>query len=223
MSKSERAGIGDDLKSGKLPAVVATSSLELGIDMGSIDLMVQVGCPRRSPPACSVSGAPDTGWMRSARACSSPPTAAICSPPRSPSNRCGMRRSKPRASPAPLDVLSQQIVAMVAMADWHVDELFDVVCRAAGYATLPRAAYDAVLDMLSGRYPSDDFAQLRPRIVWDRTTDMLTARQGAAHRGDLRRHYPRPRAVPGLHRGHQRTAGWANSTRKWSTSPGWVM
>ncbi len=76
-------------------------------------------------------------------------------------------------------MLSQQIVAMVAMADWHADDLFEVVTSASGYTRLPRPAFDAVLDMLTGRYPSDDFAQLRPRLVWDRTTGMLTARQGA--------------------------------------------
>jgi ATP-dependent Lhr-like helicase len=79
----------------------------------------------------------------------------------------------------PLDVLSQQIVAMVAMQEWHVDALYEVVIRAAGYQNLPRAAYEAVLDMLAGRYPSDDFAQLRPRIVWDRSSDMLRGRSGA--------------------------------------------
>ena len=180
VSKSERAGIEDDLKSGKLPAVVATSSLELGIDMGSIDLMVQVGCP---PSVAS-------GLQRLGRA--GHRLDAVSKGVFFPTHRGDllattvaleqMRHAAIEATRIPrhpLDVLSQQIVAMVAMADWHVDELFDVVCRAAGYATLPRAAYDAVLDMLSGRYPSDDFAQLRPRIVWDRTTDMLTARQGA--------------------------------------------
>src|SRR5690606_33928136 len=62
---------------------------------------------------------------------------------------------------------------------WHTDDLFEVITGASGYTQLPRSAFDAVLDMLSGRYPSDDFAQLRPRLVWDRTTGMLTARQGA--------------------------------------------
>src|SRR4030095_16469062 len=79
----------------------------------------------------------------------------------------------------PLDVLAQQIVAMVAMESWEVDELAALVRRAAPFATLPPSAFEAVLDMLSGRYPSDDFAELRPRLVWDRASGTLTGRPGA--------------------------------------------
>jgi ATP-dependent Lhr-like helicase len=79
----------------------------------------------------------------------------------------------------PLDVLAQQVVAMVSLDEWDVEELFDVVRRAANYAGLPRSAYESVLDMLAGRYPSDDFAELRPRLVWDRTAGTLTGRPGA--------------------------------------------
>ncbi|MEZ5185924.1 MAG: DEAD/DEAH box helicase [Candidatus Nanopelagicales bacterium] len=180
VSKSERALIEDALKSGRLPSVVATSSLELGIDMGSIDLMVQVGCP---PSVAS-------GLQRLGRA--GHRLDAVSKGVFFPTHRGDllattvavgqMRRGSIEATRVPrhpLDVLSQQIVAMVAMADWDVEALFDVVRRAAGYAHLPRTAFDAVLDMLSGRYPSDDFAQLRPRIVWDRTSNRLHARQGA--------------------------------------------
>src|SRR5213075_2788646 len=79
----------------------------------------------------------------------------------------------------PLDVLAQHVVAMVAMDDWHADELFAAVRGAAPYAELSRGAFDGVLDMLSGLYPSDEFAELRPRVTWDRTTNVLTARGGA--------------------------------------------
>src|SRR3954447_22169629 len=79
----------------------------------------------------------------------------------------------------PLDVLAQQIVAMCALDAWDVDELLDVVRRAAPFAELPRSAFDAVLDMLSGRYPSDEFAELRPRLVWDRTAGTVTGRPGS--------------------------------------------
>src|SRR6185437_3044180 len=78
-----------------------------------------------------------------------------------------------------LDVLAQQIVAMVAVDTWETDELFATVRRAAPYAALPRTTFDGVLDMLSGRYPSDEFSELRPRITWDRIANKLTARQGA--------------------------------------------
>lgn len=180
VSKSERALIEDDLKSGRLPAVVATSSLELGIDMGSIDLMVQVGCPpsvasglqrlgraghRLDAVSRGVFFPTHRGDLLATTVALEQMTAGAIEPTKIPRH--------------PLDVLSQQIVAMVAMQDWHLDELYAVITAAAGYTHLPRTAYEAVLDMLAGRYPSDDFAQLRPRIVWDRTTDVLSARQGA--------------------------------------------
>jgi ATP-dependent Lhr-like helicase len=79
----------------------------------------------------------------------------------------------------PLDVLAQQVVATTAVDEWHADELFGLVRRSAPFTSLPRSAYDATLDLLSGRYPSDEFAELRPRIVWDRVTGSLTARPGA--------------------------------------------
>jgi ATP-dependent Lhr-like helicase len=79
----------------------------------------------------------------------------------------------------PLDVLAQQLVAMLAMDDWTVDEIAGVVRRAAPFAALPDSALLATLDMLAGRYPSDEFAELRPRIIWDRTSDQLTGRPGA--------------------------------------------
>jgi ATP-dependent Lhr-like helicase len=80
----------------------------------------------------------------------------------------------------PLDVLAQQVVAMVALDPWDVDELAALVRRAAPFATLPPSAFEAVLDMLAGRYPSDAFAELRPRLVWDRATGVLTPRPGSA-------------------------------------------
>jgi ATP-dependent Lhr-like helicase len=180
VSKSERALIEDDLKSGRLPAVVATSSLELGIDMGSIDLMVQVGCP---PSVAS-------GLQRLGRA--GHRLDAVSRGVFFPTHRADLlatavaikqmrdgRIEATRIPRHPLDVLGQQVVAMVAMADWDVDELFGMVRAAAGYTELPRSAFDAVLDMLSGRYPSDDFTGLRPRVVWDRTAGVLRARPGA--------------------------------------------
>src|SRR6185436_13011934 len=79
----------------------------------------------------------------------------------------------------PLDVLAQQVVAATSMDTWDADNLFDVVRRSAAFATLPRSAYDATLDLLSGRYPSDEFAELRPRLVWDRVSGELSGRPGA--------------------------------------------
>jgi ATP-dependent helicase Lhr and Lhr-like helicase len=180
VSKEQRALIEGELKAGRLPAVVATSSLELGIDMGAVDLVVQV----ESPPSVA------SGLQRVGRA--GHQVGAVSRGVLFPKYRADlvqtavvverMREGRIEALhvPAnPLDVLAQQVVAMVAMDSWQVDELERVVKRAAPFATLGRGVLEAVLDMLSGRYPSDEFAELRPRIVWDRLSGTLTARPGA--------------------------------------------
>ncbi|MET8680515.1 ATP-dependent helicase [Streptomyces sp. NPDC004647] len=180
VSKEQRALVEEDLKAGRLPAVVATSSLELGIDMGAVDLVVQVESPpsvasglQRVGRAGHQVGAVSTGvvfpkyrgdLVQAAVVTERMRTGAIESL-RVPSN--------------PLDVLAQQIVAMTAMDSWDVDELLTVVRRAASFASLPESAYTAVLDMLAGRYPSDAFAELRPRLVWDRVAGTVTGRPGA--------------------------------------------
>ncbi|MCU0295372.1 MAG: DEAD/DEAH box helicase [Candidatus Nanopelagicales bacterium] len=180
VSKSERSIIEDELKSGRLPAVVATSSLELGIDMGSIDLMVQVGCPPSVASGLQRLGRAGHRLDAVSRGVFYPTHRGDLLATAVAVERMGLGQIEPTRIPRhPLDVLSQQIVAMVAMHDWQVDELYDLLTRAAGYTDLPRGAYDAVLDMLSGKYPSDDFSQLRPRINWDRATDTLTGRRGA--------------------------------------------
>src|SRR5207244_5584112 len=79
----------------------------------------------------------------------------------------------------PLDIVAQQIVAMAAMDDWDVEELFAAIRGAAPFAELSRTVFEGVLDMLSGRYPSDEFAELRPRITWDRVAGTVSAREGA--------------------------------------------
>jgi ATP-dependent helicase Lhr and Lhr-like helicase len=180
VSKEQRALIEEELKAGRLPAVVATSSLELGIDMGAVDLVIQV----ESAPSVA------SGLQRIGRA--GHQVGAVSRGVVFPKYRGDLVQSAvvvermvageiealhyPRN---PLDVLAQQVVAMVAMDDWPVDELLALVRRAAPFGALPQSAYDAVLDMLAGRYPSDAFAELRPRIVWDRVTATLTARPGA--------------------------------------------
>ena len=180
VSREERKQIEEALKSGQLPAVVATSSLELGIDMGAVDLVVQI----EAPPSVSA------GLQRIGRA--GHQVGAVSRGVVFPKHRgdlvsCAVvaeRMSEGaieelRYPRNPLDVLAQQIVAMVALDPWQVDELAALVRRAASYAELPDSALHAVLDMLSGRYPSTAFAELRPRLVWDRTTDELTGRPGA--------------------------------------------
>ncbi|MFL6045941.1 MAG: ATP-dependent helicase [Propionibacteriaceae bacterium] len=180
VSKEQRAQIEDDLKAGRLPCVVATSSLELGIDMGAVDVVVQV----EAPPSVA------SGLQRVGRA--GHHVGATSHGVFFPNHRGDLiasavvvERMRQGAIEEvaelrnPLDVLAQQIVAIVSVEDTKVDELYALVRRAHSFRELPYSAFDAVLDMLSGRYPSEEFAELRPRLVWHRDTGVLLARPGA--------------------------------------------
>ncbi|WP_199546401.1 ATP-dependent helicase [Streptomyces sp. N35] len=180
VSKEQRALVEEDLKAGRLPAVVATSSLELGIDMGAVDLVVQV----ESPPSVA-SGLQRVG--RAGHQVGAVSTGVVFPKYRGDLVQAAVVTERMRTGgieslrvPAnPLDVLAQQLVAMVALDTWQVDDLLSVVRRAAPFASLPESAFTAVLDMLAGRYPSDAFAELRPRVVWDRVAGTITGRPGA--------------------------------------------
>ncbi|MFC5220639.1 ATP-dependent helicase [Streptomyces coerulescens] len=180
VSKEQRALVEEDLKAGRLPAVVATSSLELGIDMGAVDLVVQV----ESPPSVA-SGLQRVG--RAGHQVGAVSTGVVFPKYRGDLVQAAVVTERMRTGsieslrvPAnPLDVLAQQIVAMTAMDTWQFDDLLGTVRRAAPFASLPESAFTAVLDMLAGRYPSDAFAELRPRVVWDRVAGTITGRPGA--------------------------------------------
>jgi ATP-dependent helicase Lhr and Lhr-like helicase len=180
VSREQRAQIEEALRAGRIPAVVATSSLELGIDMGAVDLVVQVEAPDSVATALQRVG-------RGGHQVGAVSRGVFFPKYRGDLLECAVVVERMRVgaiealrSPRnPLDVLAQQIVAMVAMDDWTVDGLERVVKRAASFADLPRAALDGVLDMLAGRYPADVFAELRPRINWDRTTQRLEPRPQA--------------------------------------------
>jgi ATP-dependent Lhr-like helicase len=180
VSKEQRELIENDLKSGRLRCVVATSSLELGIDMGAVDLVVQVS----TPPSVA------SGLQRVGRA--GHQVGEVSRGVLYPTSRHDLVGAAVTAErmrnglierlvvPAnPLDVLAQQTVAASALEPLDVESWFDVVRRSAPFATLPRSAFDATLDLLAGRYPSDEFAELRPRVVWDRDAGTITGRPGA--------------------------------------------
>ena len=180
MSREQRTLVEEELKSGRLPCVVATSSLELGIDMGAVDLVVQV----EAPPTVA------SGLQRIGRAghrVGAVSRGVVFPKFRGDLVSCAVIAERMangaiealRYPRNPLDVLAQQVVAMVALDPWTVEDLAALVRRAAPYSTLPDSALHAVLDMLAGRYPSEEFGELRPRIIWDRSGNELRGRPGA--------------------------------------------
>ncbi|MCU1570059.1 MAG: putative ATP-dependent helicase [Naasia sp.] len=180
VSKEQRAGIEDDLKSGRLRCVVATSSLELGIDMGAVDLVVQVGAPPSVASGLQRLGRAGHQVGEVSRGVVYPTHRADLVHSAVAAGRMVTGQIEAIAVPAnPLDILAQHTVAASAMDELDVEEWFDLVRRSAPFGSLPRSAYEATLDLLAGRYPSDEFAELRPRIVWDRDAGTLTGRPGA--------------------------------------------
>ena len=227
VSKEQRALIEDDLKSGRLRCVVATSSLELGIDMGAVDLVVQIS----TPPSVA------SGLQRVGRA--GHQVGEVSRGILYPTSRHDLVGAAVTAErmrgglieqlvvPAnPLDVLAQQTVAAAALEPLDVEQWFDIVRRSAPFSALPRSAFDATLDLLAGRYPSDEFAELRPRLVWDRDAGTLTGRPGAQWLAVTSGGTIPDRGMfavtlaEGVDESGGRPAadGWASSTRRWSTS-----
>ena len=180
LSRERRLLIEDRLKRGELKGLVATSSLELGIDMGAVDQVVQVESPgavsrglQRVGRAGHQVGEPSRGTFFPKHRNDLVETAVVV-------DRMQQGLIEHTRYPRnPLDVLAQQIVAMVAMEDWTVDDLTRVIRSSANYAELGDEVLANVLDLLAGRYPSEEFAELRPRIVWDRIEGVVRARAGA--------------------------------------------
>jgi len=183
LAREERLLVEDQLKAGELPCLVATSSLELGIDMGAIDLVLQVESPKSVTAGLQRIGRAghNVGDVSKGR---------IFPKFRADLVECAvvaqrMREGKIETTVVPrnpLDVLAQQIVAMAAARGdegLSVDALYELVGRTYTYAELSRAQLENVLDMLDGRYPSEEFGELRARIVWDRVAGTIRARKGA--------------------------------------------
>ena len=180
LAREQRIEVEELLKRGEIPCLVATSSLELGIDMGAVDLVVQVESPK------SVA----RGLQRIGRA--GHELGAVSQGRIFPKFRADLLESavvarrmldgaieETKIPRNPLDVLAQQVVAICADEEISVEELHELVRGAYPFADLSRVQFENVLDMLDGRYPSDEFAELRARIVWDRTAGVVRGRQGA--------------------------------------------
>jgi ATP-dependent helicase Lhr and Lhr-like helicase len=180
IARPQRVEVEDLLKAGALRALVATSSLELGIDMGAIDMVVQI----EAPPSVA-SGLQRIG--RGGHQANAISEGVIFPKFRGDLVACAAVAKAmhdgaveaTRYPRNPLDIVAQQIVAMASMDGWSVDALFATIRSASPFAELSRTVFDGALDMLSGRYPSDEFAELRPRITWDRVAGTVTAREGA--------------------------------------------
>ncbi|WP_248357483.1 Lhr family helicase [Anaeromyxobacter oryzae] len=180
IARTQRIAIEDNLKAGRVRALVATSSLELGIDMGAVDLVVQIEAPPSVASGMQRIGRASHQVGGTSRGVVFPKYRAdlvACAAIAEAMQEGAVEETRyPRN---PLDVLAQQVVAMVSLDDWTVEDLHAAVRRAAPFAELPRTIFEGVLDLLSGRYPSEELAELRPRITWDRVRGVLRAREGA--------------------------------------------
>lgn len=180
VSKEQRAQVEEELKSGILRCVVATSSLELGIDMGAVDLVIQVEAPPSAASGLQRVGRAGHQVGEISRAALFPKHRGDVLHTAIVTERMLAGKIEAIQVPRnPLDILAQQTVAASALGAIGVEEWFETVRRSAPFQALPRSAYEATLDLLAGRFPSDEFAELRPRLVWDRDAGTLTGRPGA--------------------------------------------
>ncbi|HEY4228837.1 MAG TPA: DEAD/DEAH box helicase, partial [Thermoanaerobaculia bacterium] len=190
VAREKRQEIEERLKRGDLPAIVATSSLELGIDMGAVDQVIQIEAPPSIASGIQRIGRAGHSVGEVSRGILFPKYRGDLLAAAAATERMAEGRVEETSYPRnPLDVLAQQIVAIAASVRSDSDpkaaipaaDVYRLVRRAAPFADLPRASFEGVLDMLSGRYPSDEFAELRPRLTWDRVAGTLRAREGARH------------------------------------------
>lgn len=182
VSKEQRAQVEEELKSGALRCVVATSSLELGIDMGAVDLVIQVEAPPSAASGLQRIGRAGHQVGEVSRAALFPKHRGDVLHTAIVTERMLAGQIEAIAIPQnPLDILAQQTVAAAAVGPVDVEGWYETLKRSAPFRSLPRSAYEATLDLIAGRFPSDEFAELRPRVVWDRDLGVLTGRPGAQH------------------------------------------
>jgi ATP-dependent Lhr-like helicase len=180
LSHEERSVVEELLKSGKLPCLVATSSLELGIDMGAVDLVIQVESPKSVTRGLQRIGRAGHGLGEISKGRIFPKFRADLLECAVVARRMREGEIEETVVPQnPLDVLAQHLVSMAALDEWDVDDAYELVTATEPFRDLSREQLENVLDMLDGRYPSDRFAELRPRIVWDRTEGTIHGRKGA--------------------------------------------
>ncbi|MFN0093624.1 MAG: DEAD/DEAH box helicase, partial [Dehalococcoidia bacterium] len=180
VSREQRVEIEDRLKAGLIPGIVCTSSLELGIDMGAVDLVIQIESPKSVARGLQRVG-------RAGHQVGAPSVGRIFPKFRGDLLECAVVTERMRKGlierteipKNPVDVLAQQIVALCGMDDWAVDDLEKLVRRAYSFAALSREALESVLGMLAGHYPSDEFADLRPRLIWDPESGVVSGRRDA--------------------------------------------
>jgi ATP-dependent Lhr-like helicase len=180
LAREQRIEVEELLKKGEIPCLVATSSLELGIDMGAVDLVVQVESPKSVARGLQRVGRAGHRLDEASKGRIFPKFRADLL-----ESAVVVRRMKDglieetRVPRNPLDVLAQQIVAICALEEIAVEDLHDLVARAWPFRDLSRQQLENVLDMLAGRYPSEEFGELRPRVTWDRAAGLLRGREGA--------------------------------------------
>ncbi|MGA7397674.1 MAG: DEAD/DEAH box helicase, partial [Solirubrobacterales bacterium] len=180
LSHDERTQIEEQLKSGQIPCLVATSSLELGIDMGAVDLVIQVESPKSVARGLQRIGRAGHGLGETSKGRIFPKFRGDLLESAVVTQRMREGSIEETVIPTnPLDVLAQHLISMAALDNWKTRDAYDLVTSTSSFAELSEEQYENVLDMLDGRYPSDRFAELRPRIVWDRTEGTIEGRKGS--------------------------------------------
>jgi ATP-dependent Lhr-like helicase len=224
LAHEERTKVEELLKSGRLPCLVATSSLELGIDMGAVDLVIQVESPKSVARGIQRVG-------RAGHELGAVSRGRIFPKFRSDLLECAVVAKKMRAGEIeetviprnPLDVLAQHIVSMVADREWEVDEIEEILSAVEPYEDLGREQLENVLDMLDGRYPSERFAELRPRLVWDRTEGTIRGRKGARQLAVTNAGTIPDRGLYGVHLPDGRRVGELDEEMVYEARPGQVF